>query len=447
MWFLPTKRAGAVAAALFFAASQLHAQSPEGRLTADAAGYFDLVSGVSSVDLVRRALRSNRELAAAQLLITRARARLVQARLFPNPSLDLQQARGTGESTDSDISLGIAMPIELGGKRSSRIAITEAELRAAEAEFNDRRRRSIADVMNAYIDALAALRELDVIARLNDLDVETGKYVQARVSEGDASPLEMNLLRVEIERLRARRILLRGNVDAAMMRLRNLVGMPLDEALRFRQDFSASKNRGEPPATVDEAVQIALSRRPDLQLARFNEMAAEANVRAARAQAFPDITAFTKYDKSKSNIESSPVGFIADPDRHLGFGVSISLPFFNRAQGLRAEAGAAVEQARHQREFIESVIRTDVASAHRRVTAADQATSTYQTGVIDASTENFGVIQAAYKLGEFRITDLIAERRRLTDSQREFTELLAERQRALADLNTAMGVFAPEETR
>lgn len=445
LWSAP-KRAGA--ALLLLALCPLRAQSSDVPLTADAAVYIDPVSGVSSVDLVRRALSSNRELAAATLSIDRARARLTQARLFPNPSLDLQRARGTGESTDSDIAVGLAVPIDLGGKRSSRIAMAEAELHAAEAELNDRRRRTIAEVMTAYIDALAALRELDVIARLNDLDIETGKYVQARVSEGDASPLEMKLLRVEIERLRARRILLRGNVDAAMLRLRILVGMPVDRSLRFRQDFSASSRRPQLPGSVEEAVNLAFGSRPDLQLARFNELAAAASVRGARAQAFPDVTAFGRYENEKSNIEKSPIGLIGDPDRHIGFGISISLPFFNRGQGLRADAEAAVEQARRQRQFIESTIEADVKIAYRRLAAADQAVATYQSGVIDASTENFGVIQAAYKLGEFRITDLITERRRLTDSQREFTELLAERQRALADLNTSMGMFtAPEETQ
>ena len=91
------------------------------------------------------------------------------------------------------------------------------------------------------------------------------------------------------------------------------------------------------------------------------------------------------------------------------------------------------------------MVRAEVQSAYRRLEAADEAVGVYQAGVIDASTANIGVIQAAYRLGEFRITDLVAERRRLTDAQREFTELLAERQRALSDLHLAMGTFIPEE--
>jgi outer membrane protein TolC len=55
------------------------------------------------------------------------------------------------------------------------------------------------------------------------------------------------------------------------------------------------------------------------------------------------------------------------------------------------------------------------------------------------SNDNIRAIRAAYDVGAFRVTDLIAEQRRLLDSQREYTEALAERYRALADLQSAMG--------
>jgi outer membrane protein, heavy metal efflux system len=80
-----------------------------------------------------------------------------------------------------------------------------------------------------------------------------------------------------------------------------------------------------------------------------------------------------------------------------------------------------------------------VASAYARYEAAGRAVRTFETGVIGSSTANVGSIRAAYQLGEYRVTDLLAEQGRLLDSQREFTEALAERFRALADLRQAIG--------
>ncbi len=129
-----------------------------------------------------------------------------------------------------------------------------------------------------------------------------------------------------------------------------------------------------------------------------------------------------------------------DRDRLLTFGVSVGIPVFNRNQGAKEEARITISQARTRREFTERIVRSEVESAYARYEAAKAATFTFEQGVIARSTENIRVIRAVYELGEFRITDLIAEQRRLIDSQKDFTEALLERYRALADLQLAIGV-------
>ena len=84
-------------------------------------------------------------------------------------------------------------------------------------------------------------------------------------------------------------------------------------------------------------------------------------------------------------------------------------------------------------------MRSEVQSAYARYEAARAAVTTFEQGVIPNSIENVRTIRAAYQIGAFSITDLLSEQRRLVDAQREFTEALAERYRALADLQAAMG--------
>ncbi len=403
--------------------------------------YFNPVQGASSIDLVRRAMASNAEFAAARLDIERGRARLRQAGLFPNPSLDFEHTTGrlTGVRDEGETSIGVAIPIELGGKRGRRIDLAKAELAAAEAEVADRERRLVREVRTAYVEALSALRELETLERLSNLDLQTTRIVEIRVKEGDAAPIELNLLQAEVDRLRARRALVEGRLESAMLRLRSVAGMPLDELLQLREDLAVPLIN-EPPRTLEEAIEIALRTRPDLQLARLNEEVAKAGLRLARAQSTPDLTAFTKYSQERSAFDNTPVGSIFDKDRLVTFGVSISIPVFNRNQGAKAEAAAAITQTQRRREFAEQVVRAEVASAYARYQAAQRAIDRFEKGVIARSTENIRVFREAYNLGEFRITDLVNEQRRLVDSQREFTEALAERYRALADLQAAIGV-------
>jgi outer membrane protein, heavy metal efflux system len=410
------------------------------------ARYFDPLQGTSSTDLVRRALASNGELAAVRIEIERARARLQQAGLRPNPTLDFEQTTGrfTGAPGESEISVGLAMPLELGGKRSKRIELAQAELEAVEAEVADRERRLTNEVRVLYGEALAAIRELGTLEELNTLDLQTTGFVQARVNEGDTAPIELNQLRVEVDRLRSRRALVEGRLQASLLRLKSLTGIPSVELLRLREEI-ANAPLPTLPGSVDAAMEIALRTRPDLRLARLNEEVAQAGLRMARAQASPDVTPFTKFSYGRSFFDDTPVGPLRDRDKLLTFGVAVSIPVFNRNQGGKAEAAAAITQAQRRREFLEAVVRSEVQSAYARYEAARIAVITFEQGVIPRSTENVRTIRAAYQIGAFSITDLLSEQRRLVDAQREFTEALAERYRALADLQAALGTPIPQQ--
>jgi hypothetical protein len=111
------------------------------------ASYVDPVQGSSSIDLVRRALQSNTQLAASRLEIDRARARLLQAGLRPNPSVDFEQQNGIFNSPgERGTTIGFSMPLEVAGQRGRRIDLARAELEAAEADVADRERRLASEV-------------------------------------------------------------------------------------------------------------------------------------------------------------------------------------------------------------------------------------------------------------------------------------------------------------
>jgi cobalt-zinc-cadmium efflux system outer membrane protein len=406
--------------------------------------YVDPVQGSSSGDLIRRALQSNAEFTAARFDYQRVLARLRQAGLRPNPTVDFERGtgRGAGSPGESATTIGVALPLELGGQRRRRIELAEAELAATEAEIADRERRLIGEVRAAYAEALAALRELQTTEELNKLDLQTARVVEARFTEGESSQLELNLLRVEVERLRARRAIVEGKLQAAALNLKLLAGMAPEESLRLREDLSAPLLPEAPPSLAT-AIELALQQRPDLRLARLNEAAAEAGLKLARAQAAPGVTVSARYSSDIGITDPpAPLTPVPDQSRSLSFGVSVELPFFKRNQGAIAEAATAIAQARARREFAEQVVRSEVTSAYARFKAAQTARRLFEQGVLVGSNANINTLREAYRMGAFRVTELIAEQRRLVDSQREYTEALTERYRALADLQTAIGAPA-----
>ena len=401
------------------------------------------VARATADSLVRRALQANRELSSARLDLERGRARLRQAGLRPNPTVDIEQSTGrlTGSPDERDLSLGFALPIELGARRQRRMDVAEAELAVIEAEVADRERQLTREVLSAYAGALAALRELQITSNVQGLDEQTLRVVRIRVDARDAPALELNLLLTEADRLRSRRALIEGRLEAALITLKHLIGTAASEPLPLDEPLPAlAAHFGSVPVSVEAAIAIALQQRPDLRLARLSEAAAQAGLRLARAEAYPDMTVSGKFTASRTaNDLPVPLAPVVQDDRALAFGVSIALPFLNANQGARAEAAIAIRQAQMRREFVELAVRAEVTRAFRRSEATRAALAIFERGVIDRSTDNIRVIRASYELGEFRITDLINEQRRLLDSQREYAEVLVERYQTLADLQAAIG--------
>lgn len=412
----------------------------EPNVSATLTRYYDPQTGVLSADIVRRALQSNGELAAVRLDVQRARARLRQAGLRANPTLDIEQSTGkiVGSTGESETSIRISLPLELGGRRHRRVELAQAELEAIEAEVADRERWLTGEVLAIYTEALAALREFEITEGLTNIDLETTRFIQARVNEGETAPLELNLLRVEVDRLRSRRALIEGRLQAALVRLKMVAGIPPGEPLRLREEIT-SPSLLPLPSSLETAVEIALRTRPDLRLARLNEEVAQAGLQLSIAQSRPDVSISTRYSLSRSVFDNTPVGTLRDRDNAVTFGASINIPVFNRNQGTKEEAATAIVQARRRREFAESVVRAEVTSAYLRYEAASSALQTFEQGVIERSNNNIRAIRAAYEMGELRITDLLVEQRRLIDAQRDFTETLVERYRALSDLRLAIG--------
>jgi cobalt-zinc-cadmium efflux system outer membrane protein len=227
-------------------------------------------------------------------------------------------------------------------------------------------------------------------------------------------------------------------VQALFLTLKSLTGMSPVEPLRLRESLETDRGFVQ-PSTVDAAVTIALRTRPDLQMAILNQEVAAAGLRLVKAQARPGLSAFAQFSIVRSDLELASNNTLPQRDRLLTFGVNVGLPVFNRNQGAKAEASVAIRQAQQRREYLDQVIRYEVAGAYARFSATDEAILTIQQGVISRAMQNVNTMRAAYQLGQFTITELLAEQRRLLDVERDYTEALAERYRAMVQIQIALG--------
>src|SRR5262245_38563075 len=150
-------------------------------------------------DLVTRALADNFEMRAARLEIEAAEGRLVQAGLRPNPMLDLGGQKAT--TPDSNLTVGVTVPLDLNGRQEGRVGVAEREVELKRAQVRDRERRLRAEVRMKAGELLAAQRNLGVTEDLLRINRDALALIHERVTRGATPPLEENLLRVEVSRL------------------------------------------------------------------------------------------------------------------------------------------------------------------------------------------------------------------------------------------------------
>lgn len=424
-------------------------RTTDGLLSPLVSNFMDQQSGLSLEDLIGIAAQRSRELLAARQNLIIGQGRIVQAGLRPNPSINFDSTtdRSFGAEGEGVYGVSYLHPIEFGGKRSKRLEVARLELEQARAEVAFRERQIEADIGSRYAEALAAAVNLSALEQLLQLSTQTLQVTQVRLHRGDVAKLDVNLVRVEVNRLAAQRLQFENRARAALLGLRALTGMNADQAFKLRGELQS------PPVelTQGEAEQLALENREDLKAAKLAEEAAAADIRLAKAQAVPDVTPFFGYRRETSVFGADalarvfnsngliPGGKLSDRDKFWSFGVSVQLPFFNRNQGAVQEAGGRVVQARQNREFAELVVKRDVAVAFNRYQAARQAVELFQTEILPLGRENLQTIRTAYSLGDQPIFEVINEQRRLVESQNAYIEALKENYQSVIELERAIG--------
>ena len=394
-------------------------------------------------DLVTQALARNRDLLAARQRLAEAQALLRQAgvRLAPTVEIEVGTGRLLGTRGEGEYSTGFFYPLETAGKRQKRVDVAEFGLGLAEAEVAERTRQLSFEVKRRAAELVAAKRKQDATQRLLDLSRESYQITKTRVDQGDAAPLEQQLLSTELSRVEVQQASFAGRASAALLDLGQIVGLALNETLTLRDDATAAVD----DVSLETLRERARANRPDLRGARLLEQQATAEVVLERAQGRPDVTASAKYSLRNSFFEQYVLSAggaptqLRDRDNVLTVGLSVPLFTKRRNQGNVEAAVAREHAARLHREYLETTLPLEVEASYRRWASAQRALSLFQRGVVEQSERNLAVIRQAYTLGQLRVLDVLAEQRRLIDTELAYIDAQTDLAQSTAELERAIG--------
>ena len=406
--------------------------------------HVDPARGLSVDQLVQLAMTRNAELLGVRQGTLEAQGLLRHAGLRANPVLETEFATGrpTGSAGEREWSVGYSHIFELGGKRARRVDVASAGLNLARLEVSNRERTLRAELQERYIDAMAAIRNLEAVTQLLDLTRQSFAVTERRVSAGESARVEQMVLQAEVGRLEAEHLLLASEVQQELSRLRVIAGMPAGESLALQPD-------GDRPAaawSLEEALQRGAAARPDLAAARQEEVRTAAEVRLAHAERVPDLAALARYTDAQSTYDafglsaSGALTPLADRDRVFTTGISVTLPLFSRNQGLIDAARARERAAALRREFLTGSVEAEIRAAYERYLATRRAVEVFRNSVIQAAQQSVTVLRASYDAGEVRLFDVLTEQRRLIDTQKAYTDAIRQEALARVALERAVGV-------
>ena len=346
--------------------------------------------------------------ASAGVRVAEAQRRV--AALRPNPSIiaEAENVAGTGMYQglrSSETTVGLALPLERGGKRGARIALAEAQIGRAGLQADIARADLRLRVTQTYIVAVAAQRRIGVARE--QLGIATGvlRAASVQVRAGRASPLEEQ--RADVSRVAADGAVERAERSAvvASANLARLLSIPvgtLDEAWFQRVDAIRQS-----PAAGTANTLTAAAARADLDTAT-------AQVRLARSQRVPDLTLSASARRLERTNDVAAV-----------FGVSIPLAVFNGGRSAVAVAEAQRDQSTALRRI--ALLDAEQGIADAQVDAANAATTARNAAgpALAAAQDAARIARIGYREGKFGQLDLLDAERTLLETRTAAIDALA----------------------
>jgi outer membrane protein, heavy metal efflux system len=380
---------------------------------------FAATNALTLDEAIRLALANNPELQASGARVDAAAGRAYQAKLWPNPELELSAedwpvSGGRGFS-DAKQTIGIAQTLPFPGKKSFDKQIGSQGVKLSEVELALRRTELVRDVKAGYFRVLASERLVEVSAQLVVVAETSAATAQKRVDAGAAAYQEQLRAEVQCEQARTGLLDFQGELAAARQGLATALGRPdLKDA-----PLSGGLTEAPDPAPMEADAEYTLARHPSLAAAQANLDRARLEHRRARLEPYPDL---------KVGVAGGRIG--ETDESIIQVGLSLPLPIIDRARGRKQEARANVSAAEAELHAVRQQLQREWANAQKRYRTAAAQVSNYHERILPKADEALRLVQTGFEQGKFNFIDL-------ADTQRTTAEARLAYQQKLLELNIA----------
>lgn len=384
------------------------AKEPVGTLTLSAA-----------IDL---ALTFNPELSAAANELRAVEGAVIQAGVLPNPEVSTS-VEDTQNKATRTTTIQVSQRIELGGKRSARIASAERGRDVAAADLAAKRLDVRATVTGAFFDVLVAQERIQQAEDLLSLAQRASQAASRRVTAGKISPVEETKARVAEASARVELNQAQRELVSARKRLAASWG---SSTPRFEQ--AEGRTDMLPPIRSTEETTRRLNASPALLRARHEADRFSSLADLERSRRIPDVTVSLGSKKAEELGRNQTI-----------VGVSIPFPIFDRNQGNVLEAQRRADKARDELSATEVRLSTEVTQNEERLKALVVEAQTLQSEIMPGARSAYDAASKGFELGKFSFLEVLDAQRTFFQARAQYLRSLSDAHRTAAELERVLG--------
>lgn len=323
----------------------------------------------------QRFLERNLSLIAERYNIDMAQAQVLQAKLFENPVISLEQNvynRLNGKYFDfgkeGEAVVEIEQVIHLAGQRNKQVRLEKINKEIAEYQFEEVMRTLRQELNEKFVEVYFLSKSIAIYEKeVNSLQVLLGG-MKIQQEKGNISLMEISRLESMLFSLRKEKNERENDLLTTRGELNLLLNLPEDTQVQLSLDEEVLQQLDLSQLSFADLKAI-INERPDQKIARSTVNASRANLKLQKSMAFPEFSVKGNYDRVGN--------FIND---YFAIGVSLSVPIFNRNQGNIKAARFSIQQAGVQQEYAANRADMELFTAY---TSLEKATQLYQSANMD----------------------------------------------------------------
>ena len=389
-------------------------------------------------DSVQQVLAVSPRVRAANAELDARKGDLSQAGAIPNPDVELNMNTKLGIEDDAggadltQVAVSQPIPLRLSRQRKQAKAIVEVArqnvlLEQLSQEAETARRFHALQFTTAMREQAEEQLQFAMTYQKNNQNEKKDPLVRFM------TPLEQKRLAIVSASARQEVATAEGKYSEALSGFKMLLQIPPNSSCKTEELKSVAS-----PRALEDLLALQEEKHPAFIAARQQVKAAEAGIKLAYGELFPDpkVKAFGERD------------FLADSRRNFyGVALTFQVPIWDWKLGSIKKAKSETKKLKFDFEALKQDLQSQLRENHLHLGHLIEQAKDYQTELLAPAKEVFELTQKGFEVGEANVLALIDSQKTYFDARKGYLELLSEENVELAELRLNAGLSLVDSTQ